>query len=128
MAQADWDEFVRSHPAAHLVAGIVPRTANAARLGRPGRLNLSAARLLGTVIAALRPRGAYALTHVPDGAVTRVLCAFAVEDDAHRLAELANARPETERYAGDWRSCRAFLFDRHRRDQLTEYLRGQEHE
>jgi hypothetical protein len=124
MPRCDWDTFLKQYPAAHLVAGVVPRTANAAKLGRPGRINRSYAALIDTLVASLRPRGQYATAHVPDATGSMVLTAFEHEDDADRLAEVTNA-VKSDRFLGTWASSRTFLYDRHARRQLVDHTRGQ---
>ena len=123
MAGSDWDIFLREYPSAHLIAGIVPRTANAARLGRPGRLNRTYATFMDTLVAGLRPRGKYAVNNVPDATGSMVLVVFEHEEDADRLAEVTGA-VKSDRFLGTWASARTFLYDRHARRQLAEFSRG----
>jgi hypothetical protein len=125
MPGSDWDLFIKSYPSsAHLIAGLVPRTANAARLGRPGRLNRTYATLMGTLVGCLRPRGQYAMNHVHDAMGSMVLVAFEQEEDSDRLAEVTGAF-KSDRFLGTWASCRTFLYDRHARRQLVDFARGQ---
>ena len=125
MPALNWDIFIKAYPSsAHLIAGIVPRTANAARLGRPGRLNRTYATLIDTLVGGLRPRGQYAINHVPDAMGSMVLAAFEQEEDSDRLAEVTGA-VKSDRFLGAWASCRTFLYDRHARRQLVDYARGQ---
>ena len=116
---------MKAYPSSHVVAGLVPRTANAARLGRPARLNPSWSGLLERLIATLKPAGDWSLHHAPDASGTVVLCAFADEADADRLARLTGAMP-AERFLGAWASCRSFLYDRHARQRLVDRARGVE--
>jgi hypothetical protein len=124
MATAPWDTFVKAYPSsAHLIAGIVPRTANAARLGRPGRLNRTYATLLDSLVTGLRPRGQFAINHVPDAMGSMVLVAFELEEDSDRLAEVTGA-VKSDRFLGAWATCRTFLYDRHARRQLVDVSRS----
>jgi hypothetical protein len=129
MLRCDWDSFQSTDKPAHLIAGIVPRTANAARLGRPARLNPSWSGFLEKLVMALKPKGQYALTHVPDATGTVVLCAFDETEDADRLAEVTGATDDPRGTEGawagpQWASRRYFLYDRHRKRQLVDYVRG----
>jgi hypothetical protein len=124
MPATGWDIFLKTYPAVHLIAGIVPRTANAARLGRPGRLNRTYLALIDSLIAGLRPRGHYATNQVPDATGSMVLAAFELEEDADRLAEVT-AAVKSERFLGTWATSRTFLYDRLARRQLVDYVRGQ---
>ncbi|HYC64225.1 MAG TPA: hypothetical protein VEC14_05790 [Reyranellaceae bacterium] len=130
MPRHDWDEFLRASRPAHLVAGLVPRTANAARLGRPGRVNLSWSAVLETVVTTLRPQHGYSIAHLPDDMGSVVLCAFEHAADADRLAELTRAVDDPRQVGAwaelGWASRRCFLFDRHARRELVDHMRGVE--
>jgi hypothetical protein len=105
MAELAWVDFIRLHPAAHLVTASVvpPRTGNhLARLRR--RLN--------QLIREQAPVGDVATAIVRLTGIAEIHCGFAAKADADRLAWLVKARAPRrppEAAAGGWLTHRTFV-------------------
>jgi len=104
MPERPWVDFIRLHPAAHLVtASIVPP--------RTGHHLARLRRLLNRVIREQAPTGEFATAVARITGVTEIYCGFAAEADADRLASLISARAprRSEGVTGGWASHRAFV-------------------
>ena len=98
-----WSTFIDRHPAAHLVAGVMPESEP---VKADARLQLG---LMAKLIAGLAPKGSYALTVDPQGRTPEIHCVFEKETDALKVASTVGATA-TGRYPG-WASQRTFLLD-----------------
>ena len=114
MPKVSWSAFMERHPAAHMVAGVIPEAlpANA----RP-QLNLVAA-----LIGRLRPKGLYALTVDRQGRTPEIHCVFEKDTDALMLAKAVGASA-AGRYPG-WASQQTFLLDDATRRGIAAALKG----
>ena len=106
MAELPWVDFIRLHPAAHLVtASVVPP--------RTGHHLARLRRLLNQLIREQAPSGDFATAIVRVTGVAEIHCSFAVKADADRLASLVKAhsprRPDA--VTGGWASHRAFALN-----------------
>jgi len=98
-----WSTFIDRHPAAHLVAGVMPESEP---VKADARLQLG---LMAKLIAGLAPKGSYALTVDRQGRTPEIHCVFEKETDALKVASTVGATA-TGRYPG-WASQRTFLLD-----------------
>jgi hypothetical protein len=103
MPKLAWSTFVARHPAAHLVAGVMPESE---RTTAGGRLQLG---LMIKLISGLAPKGSYALTIDRQGRTPEIHCVFEKDSDALKAATTVGATA-TGRYPG-WASQRTFLLD-----------------
>jgi hypothetical protein len=116
MPKLSWSAFIERHPAAHLVAGVLPEDEAATSNARP-QLNLMA-----RLIARLAPVGLYALTVDRQGRTPEIHCVFEKDTDALKLAQAVGASA-AGRYPG-WASQRMFLMDDATRRGITAALKG----
>ena len=104
MASLPWIDFLRLHPGAHLVIGIVMPVPGSSHLMRLRRL-------LNDVIAGQSPQGIFSTALVRQTGKTEIHCGFAAQADADRFARTVKAkrvgRPDTGR-AGEWASEHSF--------------------
>ena len=107
MPQATWDRLAKDADTLHLVVGALPAAKAGERSVR--RRDTYREELMGRLVAALRPRGRWALTSVGDASGSEVRVAFNRRSDAERVAVVVDARA-TGRYEG-WASQRRFIFD-----------------
>ncbi len=98
-----WSAFIQRHPAAHLVAGVMPESDPIAANAR------WALGLVPRLIARLAPKGLYALAVVREGRTPEVHCVFEKDTDALKLANAVQA-DRAGRYPG-WRSQHTFTLD-----------------
>jgi len=101
--QITWQRLCKDSHSLHLIASVLP----------PSRVKTRDAyreELIGRLVAALRPRGQWAITAASDADVSEVHVAFARRSDAERVAVVTDARA-TGRYSG-WASQRRFVLDR----------------
>jgi hypothetical protein len=98
-----WSTFLDRHPAAHLVAGVMPESEP---VKADARLQLG---LMAKLIAGLAPKGSYALTVDRQGRTPEIHCVFEKETDALKVASTVGAAA-TGRYPG-WANQRTFLLD-----------------
>jgi hypothetical protein len=103
MSKVSWSAFMARHPAAHMVAGVIPEDEALPANARP-QLNLVAA-----LIGRLRPKGLYALTVDRQGRTPEIHCVFEKDTDALKLAKAVGATG-AGRYPG-WASQRTFGLD-----------------
>src|SRR6266478_3456020 len=103
MPKLSLSAFIERHPAAHLVAGVMPESE---RITAGGRLQLN---LMTKLIAGLAPKGFYALTIDRQGRTPEIHCVFEKDSDAQKLAQAVGAGA-AGRYPG-WASQRTFLMD-----------------
>lgn len=118
MPQVTWQRFTKDTSELHIVVGALP----AGTAGERGvrRRDTYREELMGRVVAALKPRGRWALTSVSDAGGNEVRVAFGGRADAERVAVVVNARG-TGRYAG-WASQRRFIFDEAAERRLAAIL------
>jgi hypothetical protein len=119
MPLRSYNDLVDEIPNAHLVVGTV------GRIGRPAadtKELAAAAVLIKRLLAALDPRGDYAVGEMADGDDFAVHAVFALKADADRLADAVQART-VGRYAG-WSSQRAFRLDPAARKVIAAALAG----
>jgi len=107
MPQITWQRLCKDTEILHLIVGALP----------PARVKTRDTyreELIGRLVAALKPRGQWAMKAVGEGesieAATEVHLAFGQRSDAERVAVVTEARA-TGRYAG-WASQRRFTLDR----------------
>ena len=80
MPKLCWSAFIERHPAAHLIAGVVPE-------GDPIATNSRwALNLVAKLMARLAPKGLYALSIHRQGRTPEIHCVFATEADALKRA------------------------------------------
>jgi hypothetical protein len=103
MPKLAWPTFIARHPAAHLVAGVMPESEP---IKGEARLQLG---LMAKLIARLALKGAYALTIDRQGRTPEIHCVFEKETDALKVASTVGVTA-TGRYPG-WASQRTFLLD-----------------
>ncbi len=104
MPERPWVDFIRLHPAAHLVtASVVPP--------RTGHHLARLRRLLNRLIREQAPTSEFATAVVRITGVTEIHCGFAAEADADRRASLVKARAprRSEGATGGRASHRAFV-------------------
>jgi hypothetical protein len=106
MAELLWVDFIRLHPAGHLVTASVvpPRTGHhLARLHR----------LLNQLIRERAPTDDFATAVVRVTGVAEIHCGFAARADADRLAALVKARApsRSDGVTNGWASQRAFALN-----------------
>jgi hypothetical protein len=116
MPKVSWSAFMERHPAAHLVAGVLPEDGAATSNARP-QLNLMAA-----LIARLAPTGLYALSVERQGRTPEIHCVFENDADALKLAQAVGASP-AGRYPGR-ASQQTFLLDDATRRGIASALKG----
>ena len=95
--------MMRDHPAAHLVAGLLPIEDAAGTLAKIRGL------LLARLAKSIPLTGTYAIAEIVERDGTHVQCALASASDAAELAEAVGAN-DTGCYSR-WASRRSFLFD-----------------
>lgn len=95
--------MIRNHPAAHLVAGLVPSEDAAAGLAQ------IRGQLLARLARALRLSGSYAIAEIVERDGTYTQCALAMPTDAVQLGEAVGASGIGQ-YEG-WASRWSFRFD-----------------
>jgi hypothetical protein len=103
MPERPWVDFIRLHPAAHLVtASVVPP--------RTGHHLARLRRLLNRLIREQAPTGDFATAVVRISGVTEIHCGFAADADANRLALLVKARAprRSDGVTSRWASHRVF--------------------
>lgn len=103
MPQLTWQRLCKDTEILHLIVGALPATGARQR-------DAFREELIGRLVAALRPRGPWAMRMVADGETSEVHVAFGRRSDAERVAVVADARG-TGRYTG-WASQRRFVLDR----------------
>jgi hypothetical protein len=103
MPKLAWSTFLERHPAAHFVAGVTPEGGS---ITAGGRLQFN---LMAKLIAALAPKGLYALTIDRQGRTPEIHCVFEKDTDALKVAKTVGATA-AGRYPG-WASQRTFLLD-----------------
>jgi hypothetical protein len=103
MPKLAWSTFIDRHPAAHLVAGVMPESEP---IKGEARLQLG---LMRRLVAGLALKGSYALTIDRQGRTPEIHCVFEKEADALKVATTVGATA-TGRYPG-WASQRTFLLD-----------------
>jgi hypothetical protein len=107
MPKLSWSAFIELHPAAHLVAGVIPEEDVATVTARD---NLA---LLAKLAKRLALTGQYAMTVDRRSGLPEIHCAFARETDAAKFAQALNAtgvatcrateaavRPQARRWPG----------------------------
>jgi hypothetical protein len=103
MPKLSWSAFIKLHPAAHLVAGVIPEEDVATVTARDSLA------LLAKLAKRLSLTGQYAMTVDRPSGLPEIHCAFARETDAARFAQALNATG-VGRYPG-WASQRQFGLD-----------------
>jgi len=103
MPKLSWSAFIERHPAAHLVAGVIPEEDVATVTARDSLA------LLAKLAKRLALTGQYAITVERRSGLPEIHCAFARETDAARFAQALNATG-VGRYPG-WASQRQFGLD-----------------
>src|SRR5260370_37524884 len=106
--------FLDRHPAAHLVAGVIPESEP---VKADARLQLG---LLAKLIAGLSLKGSYALTVDRQGRTPEIHCVFEKETDALKVARNVGATA-AGRYPC-WASQRTFLLDAYASRPITAAL------
>jgi hypothetical protein len=101
MPQTTWQRLCKSPETLHLIAAALPA-------GRDARRDAWREELIGRLVAALKPKGTWAMR--PVATESEVQVAFGRRGDAERVAVVTEARP-TGRYP-DWASQRRFVLDR----------------
>ena len=101
MARLDWTTFLAAHPAAHLVAGLVPDP-NPTVLKRLRRL-------MQGLIDGEAPAGDYATAIVRRRDVTEIQCGFADRADAERVGKRLKAKSVPP--SGEWLSEQSLTLD-----------------
>ena len=86
MPKLAWSTFLERHPAAHFVAGVTPEGGS---ITAGGRLQFN---LMAKLIAALAPKGLYALTIDRQGRTPEIHCVVEKDADAQKLAQAVGAR------------------------------------
>jgi len=109
MSQVTWERLSNDPAVLHLIAGAVPPAQ--ARLRDERKRDAYREELVGRLVAALKPKGKWAMTAVADEDNSEVLVAFGRRSDAERIAVVVDARA-TGRYDEGWASQRRFVFDR----------------
>ena len=109
MSQVTWERLSNDPAALHLVAGAVPPAE--ARLRDERKRDAYREELMGRLVAALKPKGKWAMTSRADADSSEVLVAFGRRSDAERIAVVVDAKG-TGRYDEGWASQRRFVFDR----------------
>ena len=103
MPKLSWSAFIEFHPAAHLVAGVIPEEDMATVTARDSLA------LLAKLAKRLALTGQYALTVDRRSGLPEIHCAFSRETDAARFAQALDAT-SVGRYPG-WASQRQFGLD-----------------
>jgi hypothetical protein len=117
MPKLSWSAFIELHPAAHLVAGVLPE-------GEATPVTRQALKLMTRLIARLAPKGLNALTIDRQNPTPEIDCVFEREIDARRIADALGARI-AGRYPG-WASQRTFRVDAKARKAIAAALDGVE--
>ena len=99
MPSLPWIDFLRVHPQAHLVVGIVTPVPGSSHLMRLRRL-------LNDVIVRQSPQGAFSTALVRQTGKTEIHCGFAAQADADRFARVVKARSIGR--SSKWSSERSF--------------------
>lgn len=103
MASLPWIDFLRVHPRAHVVVGIVAPVPGSSHLMRLRRL-------LNDVITRQSPQGVFSTALVRETGKTEIHCGFSAQVDADRFARAVKARrigPGVG-YSAQWSSERSF--------------------
>ena len=114
MSRLDWTTFLAAHPAAHLVAGLVPDP-NPTVLKRLRRL-------MQALIDSEAPAGDYATAIVRRREITEIQCGFADPADAERVG--ARLRAKSVPPSGDWLSERSLRLDERTEVALDDMTSG----
>ena len=114
MARLDWTTFLAAHPAAHLVAGLVPDP-NPTVLKRLRRL-------MQALIDGEAPAGDYATAIVRRRDITEIQCGFADHADAERVGARLHAKSVPP--SGDWLSERCLRLDERTEVALEDMTSG----
>ena len=114
MSRLDWTTFLTAHPAAHLVAGLVPDP-NPTVLKRLRRL-------MQALIDSEAPAGDYATAIVRRRDITEIQCGFADPADAERVG--ARLRAKSVPPSGDWLSERSLRLDERTEVTLDDMTSG----
>jgi hypothetical protein len=114
MSRLDWTTFLAAHPAAHLVAGLVPDP-NPTVLKRLRRL-------MQALIDSEAPAGDYATAIVRRRDITEIQCGFADPADAERVG--ARLRAKSVPPSGDWLSERSLRLDERTEVALDDMTSG----
>lgn len=103
MASLPWIDFLRLHPRAHVVVGIVTPVPGSSHLMRLRRL-------LNDVITRQSPQGVFSTALVRQTGKTEIHCGFADQGDADRFARTVKARRIEPGigHTGEWSSERSF--------------------
>ena len=117
MAELPWVDFIRLHPAAHLVAASVV----------PPRTGQHLDRLRGLVNQLIREQtstGDFATAVVRVAEMPEIHCGFAAEADADRLAALVEACTprRSDGVTNGWASHRAFALNATKQVALAGFL------
>ena len=114
MSRLDWTTFLTAHPAAHLVAGLVPDP-NPTVLKRLRRL-------MQALIDSEAPAGDYATAIVRRHDITEIQCGFADRADAERVG--ARLKAKSVPPSGDWLSERSLRLDERTEVTLDDMTSG----
>jgi hypothetical protein len=109
-----WFVFIDQHPAAHLVAGVIPDEQVASANTR------NSLALLAKLAKRLELKGKFAMTVERRSGRPEIHCAFEKADDATKFARAVDAR-DTSRYA-NWASQRQFGLDAAAVTTITKVL------
>ena len=114
MSRLDWTTFLTAHPAAHLVAGLVPDP-NPTVLKRLRRL-------MQALIDGESPAGDYATAIVRRHDVTEIQCGFADRADAERVG--ARLKAKSVPPSGEWLSEQSLRLDERTEVALDDMTSG----